>query len=90
MLTQYSDFSEVDGVLFPFREENFPSGIPAASTTLHKIQIDPSENEPEFPVFMHGPSGEVAARHLYTENASDIVETSKCIPEIRGRGFFDG
>ena len=39
---------------------------------------------------MHGPSGEVAARHLHIENASDIVETSKCIPEIRGRGFSDG
>ena len=30
-----------------------------------------------------------AARHLYPENASDIADTPKLIPGLRGRGFSD-
>ena len=39
--TTYSDFKSVDGLLFPFSEENFANGTKTATTTLTKIEINP-------------------------------------------------
>jgi len=39
--TTYADFKSVDGLLFPFSEENFANGTKTATTTLAKIEINP-------------------------------------------------
>ena len=39
--TAYSDFKSVDGLLFPFSEENFANGTKTATTTLTKIEVNP-------------------------------------------------
>lgn len=39
--TNYSDFRSVDGLLFPFSEENFANGTKTATTTLTKIELIP-------------------------------------------------
>jgi hypothetical protein len=39
--TTYADFKSVDGLLFPFSEENFANGTKTATTTLTKIEINP-------------------------------------------------
>ena len=39
--TTYSDFRTVDGLLFPFSEENFANGTKTATTTLAKVEINP-------------------------------------------------
>jgi len=40
--TTYADFREVDGLLFPFSEENFANGTKTATTTLTKIEVNPA------------------------------------------------
>ncbi len=37
--TAYGDFKSVDGLLFPFSEENFANGTKTATTTLTKVEI---------------------------------------------------
>lgn len=39
--TTYSDFKSVDGLLFPFSEENFANGTKTATTTLTKMEVNP-------------------------------------------------
>jgi hypothetical protein len=39
--TTYSDFKSVEGLLFPFSEENFANGTKTATTTLTKIEVNP-------------------------------------------------
>ena len=39
--TNYADFRSVDGLLFPFSEENFANGTKTATTTLTKIEVNP-------------------------------------------------
>jgi len=39
--TAYSDFREVDGILFPHHEENWASGFNTGTTEIHKITINP-------------------------------------------------
>lgn len=39
--TVYSDFREVDGVLFAFHEENWASGFNTGTTEIQKITINP-------------------------------------------------
>ena len=39
--TTYGDFKSVDGLLFPFSEENFANGTKTATTTLAKIEVNP-------------------------------------------------
>ena len=39
--TTYSDFKSVDGLLFPFSEENFANGTKTATTTLTKVEVNP-------------------------------------------------
>jgi hypothetical protein len=39
--TNYADFRSVDGLLFPFSEENFAGGTKTATTTLTKIEVNP-------------------------------------------------
>jgi hypothetical protein len=39
--TNYGDFKSVDGLLFPFSEENFANGTKTATTTLTKIEVNP-------------------------------------------------
>ena len=39
--TAYSDFKSVEGLLFPFSEENFANGTKTATTTLTKIEVNP-------------------------------------------------
>jgi len=39
--TNYGDFRSVDGLLFPFSEENFANGTKTATTTLTKIEVNP-------------------------------------------------
>lgn len=40
--TEYSDYREIDGVLFPFLEENYASGVHAATTKVKGIKLNPS------------------------------------------------
>ena len=42
LATTYSDFKSVDGLLFPFSEENFANGTKTATTTLTKIEVNPA------------------------------------------------
>lgn len=39
--TSFGDFKSVDGLLFPFSEENFANGTKTATTTLTKIEVNP-------------------------------------------------
>jgi len=39
--TTYGDFKSVDGLLFPFSEENFANGTKTATTTLAKVEVNP-------------------------------------------------
>jgi hypothetical protein len=39
--TVYADYRPVDGVLFPFREENFTSGQHMGSTFLSEVRVNP-------------------------------------------------
>lgn len=39
--TAYSDFREVDGVLFAHHEENWASGFHTGTTEIHKITVNP-------------------------------------------------
>ncbi len=45
---RFSDFREVDGVRFPFREENFASGAHTASTQILKVTLNPKLTETDF------------------------------------------
>jgi hypothetical protein len=40
--TSYADFKSVDGLLFPFTEENSANGTKTATTTLAKIEVNPA------------------------------------------------
>ncbi|MFI5372810.1 MAG: hypothetical protein ACHQ52_14735 [Candidatus Eisenbacteria bacterium] len=46
--TMYSDFRQVSGVLFGFKEENWASGEHTGTTTLERIVIDPPLKLDEF------------------------------------------
>ena len=46
--TSYSDFRTVDGVLFPFREENFAGGQPTGTTTFEKVIWNPPVHDADF------------------------------------------
>ena len=39
--TAYSDFRKVDGVLFPYHEENWASGFHTGTTVIEKITLNP-------------------------------------------------
>lgn len=39
--TDYGDFRTVDGLLFPFSEDNFANGTKTATTTLTKVEVNP-------------------------------------------------
>ena len=45
---RFSDFREVEGVLFPFREENYASGTHTASTQIVKLTLNPKTTEADF------------------------------------------
>jgi hypothetical protein len=47
--TIYSDFRKVEGVLFPFHEENFASGRHTATTLVERIQVNPSGSDLKLP-----------------------------------------
>lgn len=44
----YSDFREVDGVMFPFHEENFASGTQTGVTTVRRVIVNPPLAPGEF------------------------------------------
>jgi len=44
----YSDFREVNGVKFPFREENFASGTQTGVTTVERVIVNPPISPGEF------------------------------------------
>ncbi len=46
--TAYSDFRKVDGVLFPFHEENWASGFHTGTTEIQRITINPEINPGAF------------------------------------------
>jgi hypothetical protein len=48
--TDYADFREVDGVVFPFREETFASGYHTASTVLESVDLNPEGARARLPV----------------------------------------
>lgn len=39
--TKYSDFREVDGVVFAFAEENYASGTHTGSTRISRVEVNP-------------------------------------------------
>jgi len=41
-VTRYSDYRLVDGVLHPFREENYANGFVTGETTLSRVEVLPS------------------------------------------------
>ena len=45
---RFSDFRDVEGVLFPFREENYASGAHTASTHILKLTLNPKTTEADF------------------------------------------
>lgn len=47
--TEYSDFRIVDRVLFPFREENYTSGMHIGTTKVKRIRFNPSGSALELP-----------------------------------------
>ncbi|UCF89223.1 MAG: hypothetical protein JSV70_02985, partial [bacterium] len=46
--TAYSDFREVDGVLFAHHEENWASGFHTGTTQIQKIILNPPLKENSF------------------------------------------
>lgn len=46
--TAYSDFKEVDGVLFPHHEENWASGFHTGTTVIETIEINPKVKDGDF------------------------------------------
>jgi len=40
--TEYSDYREIGGVMFPFLEENYASGVHTATTKVTGIELNPS------------------------------------------------
>lgn len=46
--TAYSDFREVDGVLFPHHEENWASGFHTGTTVIEKIEVNPKVVDGDF------------------------------------------
>ena len=48
--TDYSDFRSVEGVVFPFREETFASGIHTGSTVLELVEVNPRGARATLPV----------------------------------------
>jgi hypothetical protein len=46
--TAYSDFREVEGVLFPHHEENWASGFHTGTTKIRKITINPATKPEDF------------------------------------------
>lgn len=47
-VTEYGDFREIDGVLFPFREKNFAMGHHTGDTVLRRIEILPEAPQDSF------------------------------------------
>jgi hypothetical protein len=47
--TQYTDFRKIDGVFFPFHEENYASGTHTATTKVQTIQLNPPANRLKLP-----------------------------------------
>ncbi|HSM04541.1 MAG TPA: hypothetical protein VK858_07955 [Longimicrobiales bacterium] len=48
--TDYSDFRDVDGVVFAFREETFASGVHTASLVLSSVELNPPPMRARLPV----------------------------------------
>lgn len=48
--TDYSDFREVGGVVFPFREETFASGFHTGSAVLQLVEVNPKGDRARLPV----------------------------------------
>lgn len=48
--TDYSDFREVDGLVFPFREETFASGFHTGSAVLELVEVNPKGDRARLPV----------------------------------------
>lgn len=46
--TFYSDFREVNGLMFPFHEENFASGVQTGVTTVTRVVVNPRLSPTEF------------------------------------------
>jgi hypothetical protein len=46
--TFYSDFREIRGIIFPFREENHASGFHTATTVIKRVVLNPVVPENEF------------------------------------------
>jgi hypothetical protein len=46
--TRYSDFQLVDGIVFPFAEENYASGIHTGSTRITGVTLNPEVNPETF------------------------------------------
>ena len=46
--TRYSDFREVEGVLFAHVEQNYTGGRHTATTAIEKIVVNPELSEGEF------------------------------------------
>lgn len=49
--TEYADFREIGGVLFPFLEENYASGVHTATTKVKGIKLNPSNEVLEAPPY---------------------------------------
>ena len=49
--TEYSDYREIGGVLFPFLEENYASGVHTATTNVRGIKLNPSSGILEAPSY---------------------------------------
>ena len=45
---RFSDFREVEGIRFPFREENFASGVHTATTQIVTVTLNPKISETDF------------------------------------------
>ena len=46
--TRYTDFRRVDGLLFPWSEETFASGMHTGSVTFDRVTVDPKIAAGEF------------------------------------------
>jgi hypothetical protein len=47
--TTFADYREVNGVLFPFHEENYASGRHTGTTSVTKIVVNPAAAQLELP-----------------------------------------
>jgi hypothetical protein len=47
-VTTYADFRAVEGVVFPFAEENFASGVHTGSTRLLTVEVNPALSADDF------------------------------------------